>query len=60
MLFTLQVVLFDIGSVYHKLHEWKREFWDKAHIGIPSSDTEANDAVVLGFLVAQFITEVQL
>lgn len=30
----------------------------RTHVGIPDPDTESNDAVVLGFLVAQFIGEV--
>ncbi|KXJ17579.1 Glycogen [starch] synthase [Exaiptasia diaphana] len=52
-----KVVLFDIGSVYHKLNRWKGEFKKISRIGIPDSDTESNDAIVLGFLVAQFIAE---
>ena len=55
----LQVVLFNIGSVYNKLGQLKTEFWKYSHIGIPDPDTESNDAVVLGFLVAQFIGEVR-
>ena len=55
---SLQVVLFDIGSIYQKLGHFKNEFWSRTHIGIPDPDTESNDAVVLGFLVAQFIGEV--
>ena len=54
-----QVILFDIGSVYHKLNKWKTEFWEAVHIGIPDADTESNDALVLGFLVTQFIAEVR-
>lgn len=53
------MVLFNIGSIYHKLGQMKNDFWMKTHIGIPDLDTESNDAVVLGFLVAQFIGEVQ-
>jgi len=53
------VVLFNIGSVYNKLGQLKTEFWKYSHIGIPDPDTESNDAVVLGFLVAQFIGEVR-
>ena len=37
----------------------KGDFWNFTHIGLPDPDTEANDAVVLGFLVAQFIGEVR-
>jgi len=53
------VVLFNIGSIYHKLAKLKTDFWNFSHIGIPDPDTESNDAVVLGFMVAQFIGEVQ-
>ena len=52
------MVLFNIGSIYHKLGQMKGDFWKQTHIGIPETDTESNDAVVLGFLVAQFIGEV--
>lgn len=53
------MVLFNIGTVYHKLGQLKSDFWSRTHIGIPDPDTESNDAVVLGFLVAQFIGEVK-
>ncbi|KOB68011.1 putative glycogen, partial [Operophtera brumata] len=33
------------------------ELWDTTSIGIPHLDAEANDAVILGFMVAQFIAE---
>lgn len=52
-----KVVLFDIGTIYHKLGNMKNAFWNRTHIGIPDPDTESNDAVVLGYLVAQFIGE---
>ncbi|GLH08369.1 Glycogen [starch] synthase [Gryllus bimaculatus] len=52
-----QVILFDIGSGAWKLDEYKQELWDKTNIGIPHLDVEANDAVILGYLVAQFIGE---
>ena len=55
----LKVVLFDIGTIYHKLGNMKNAFWNRTHIGIPDPDTESNDAVVLGYLVAQFIGEVK-
>ncbi|XP_013403502.1 glycogen [starch] synthase-like [Lingula anatina] len=52
-----KVVLFDIGSAAWKLDEWKREIWESCHIGIPWHDREANDAVILGALVAWFLGE---
>ena len=54
------MVLFNIGSIYHKLGQMKGDFWNYTHIGIPDPDTESNDAVVLGVLVAQFIGEVRI
>ncbi|KAH0560730.1 hypothetical protein KQX54_007705 [Cotesia glomerata] len=52
-----QVILFDIGSTAWKLDEYKSELWNTCNIGIPHLDNEANDAVILGYLVCQFITE---
>lgn len=51
------VVLFDVGSAYFKLNEWREEFFSLTRIGIPDSDTEAKDIMVFGFLVAWFISE---
>ncbi len=53
-----KVVLFDIGSAAWKLDEWKREIWECSHIGIPWHDRESNDAIILGFLTAWFLSEV--
>lgn len=53
-----KVVLFDIGSAAWKLDEWKREIWECSHIGIPWHDRESNDALILGFLTAWFLSEV--
>ncbi|EJD74093.1 glycogen synthase [Loa loa] len=50
-----KVVLFDIGSAAWKLDQWKQELWDSCKIGIPYHDSESNDAVILGFMVAIFI-----
>ncbi|KAL0809402.1 hypothetical protein ABMA28_011588, partial [Loxostege sticticalis] len=52
-----QIILFDIGSGAWQLDGYKQELWDTTSIGIPHLDIEANDAVILGFMVAQFITE---
>ncbi|KAI6653321.1 Glycogen synthase [Oopsacas minuta] len=51
------VILFDIGSAYFKLNEWRQEFFELTHIGVPDSDTECKDVMVFGFLVAWFISE---
>ncbi|KAK9508059.1 hypothetical protein O3M35_007805 [Rhynocoris fuscipes] len=52
-----QVILFDIGSASWKLDEYRQELWNSTNVGIPHPDIEANDAVILGFQVAQFIEE---
>nr|WIM01506.1 glycogen synthase [Limnephilus lunatus] len=52
-----QVVLFDIGSGAWRLDEYKQELWSSCNLGIPHLDIEANDAVILGYMVAQFIQE---
>ena len=53
-----QIILFDIGSASDKLLAYKTEFYDGCKIGIPNQDTECNDAVLFGFMVAKFIEEV--
>ncbi|KAJ8681842.1 hypothetical protein QAD02_017634 [Eretmocerus hayati] len=52
-----QIVLFDIGSAAWKLDEYKQELWNTCHFGVPHLDAEANDAIILGYLVCQFISE---
>lgn len=53
-----QIILFDVGSAAWQMDSYKQQLWDTTSIGIPHLDVEANDAVILGFMVAQFITEV--
>lgn len=55
-----QVILFDIGSAAWKLDEYKQTLWDTCNIGIPHLDIEANDAVILGYLISQFLSEVSI
>lgn len=52
-----RVVLFDIGSAYGHLDEWKADLWSSAHIPAPPHDSETNDAIVFGYLVAWFLGE---
>lgn len=52
-----KVVLFDLGSAYSRLDQWRKELWDLAHIGIPDSDQESRDAIVFGNLVYLFVSE---
>jgi len=53
-----QIILFDVGSGAWKMDEYKQELWNTCNLGIPHLDIEANDAVILGYMVAQFIEQV--
>jgi glycogen(starch) synthase len=52
-----QIILFDIGSAAWKLDEFRQELWEKCSVGIPHLDVECNDAVILGYMIAQFVAE---
>ncbi|CAL4080330.1 unnamed protein product [Meganyctiphanes norvegica] len=52
-----QIILFDIGSAAGSLHDYKCELYNNTKIGIPHPDVECNDAVIFGFMVAEFITQ---
>lgn len=54
-----KVLLFDVGSVYHRLDEWKGDLWNLAGIPTPPGDTETNETVIFGYLVAWFLSEVR-
>ncbi len=43
-----QIILFDVGSASFKMNDFKQELFEKAGIGIPHEDTEANDICILG------------
>ncbi|KAF8566417.1 hypothetical protein P879_02814 [Paragonimus westermani] len=51
------VVLFDIGSSAWRIDSWKKDLWESCNIGIPVQDSECNDAVIFGALVAWFLEE---
>ncbi|KAK2727206.1 glycogen [starch] synthase-like [Artemia franciscana] len=51
------VLLFDISSVSYNLNKYKEELFSKSGIGLPDNDTESNDCVLFGFMVAQFIAD---
>lgn len=53
-----KVLLFDTGSVYQKLDEWKGDLWSVAGIPSPPNDKETNEAILFGYLVAWFLGEV--
>ena len=52
------VLLFDTGSQYHRLDEWKGDLWNLAGIPTPPSDHETNETIVFGYVVAWFLGEV--
>ncbi|CAI5755770.1 unnamed protein product [Candida verbasci] len=52
-----RVLLFDIWSAGHYLNEWKADLWNVASIPTPDHDSETNDAILLGYLVAWFLGE---
>ncbi|KAG8741104.1 glycogen synthase isoform 1 [Ceratobasidium sp. 428] len=52
-----QVLLFDTGSAYGRLDEWKGDLWNLAGIPSPPGDHETNEAIVFGYLVAWFLGE---
>ncbi|TDL23377.1 glycogen synthase [Rickenella mellea] len=52
-----QVLLFDTGSAYSRLDEWKGDLWNLAGIPTPPNDHETNETIVFGYLVAWFLGE---
>ncbi|KAH7886647.1 glycosyltransferase family 3 protein [Phlebopus sp. FC_14] len=52
-----RVLLFDTGSVHHRLDEWKGDLWNLAGIPSPPNDLETNETIILGYLVAWFLGE---
>ncbi|KAH8556427.1 glycogen synthase [Umbelopsis sp. PMI_123] len=52
------VLLFDTGSVSNKLDEWKGDLWNVAGIPSPPSDSETNEAILFGYLVAWFLGDI--
>ncbi|KAF8887036.1 glycogen synthase [Gymnopilus junonius] len=49
------VLLFDTGSAYSRLDEWKGDLWNLAGIPSPPNDHETNETIVFGYLVAWFL-----
>lgn len=54
-----QVLLFDTGSAYPRLDEWKTDLWNLAGIPTPPNDHETNETIVFGYLVAWFLGDVR-
>ena len=53
-----RVLLFDTGSAWNRLDEWKGDLWSVAGIPAPPGDNETNETIVFGYLVAWFLGEV--
>lgn len=53
-----RVLLFDTSTAYHKLDEWKGDLWSTAGIPSPPDDSETNETIVFGYLIAWFLGEV--
>ena len=53
-----RVLLFDTGTAYGYLDEWKGDLWSVAGIPSPPGDSETNEAIVFGYLIAWFLGEV--
>lgn len=52
-----RVLLFDTGSVWNRLDEWKGDLWNLASIPTPPHDAETNETCLFGYLVAWFLGE---
>ncbi|CEP15232.1 hypothetical protein [Parasitella parasitica] len=52
------VLLFDTGSMAHKLDEWKGDLWKVAGIPSPPNDQETNEAILFGYIVTWFLGQV--
>jgi glycogen synthase len=54
------VLLFDTASVSTKLEGWKADLWKVAGIPSPPNDQETNDAILFGYLVNWFLSDVSI
>ena len=54
------MLLFDTGSAWSRLDEWKGDLWSAAGIPAPPGDHETNETIVFGYLVAWFLGEVSI
>lgn len=53
-----RVLLFETSTAYGYLDEWKGDLWSVAGIPSPPGDSETNEAIVFGYVVAWFLGEV--
>lgn len=51
------VILFDLGSIGHELNRLKGELWDQTKIPSPPHDSEMDQSILLGYMVAWFLQE---
>ncbi|KAL7753429.1 glycogen synthase isoform 1 [Sorochytrium milnesiophthora] len=51
------VLLFDVGSGYGRLSEWRGDLYKNCGIPSPQNDNEQNEAIVFGYIVAWFLGE---
>lgn len=54
-----RVILIDTSAGYQYLDEWKGDLWNASGIPSPPGDSETNEAIVFGYLVAWFLGEVK-
>ena len=54
-----RVLLFDTETAYGYLDEWKGDLWSTAGIPSPPNDSETNEAIIFGYLIAWFLGEVR-
>ncbi|KAK2794574.1 glycogen synthase isoform 1 [Onygenales sp. PD_12] len=52
-----RVLLIDTSTGYQFLDEWKGDLWNVAGIPSPAGDSETNETIVFGYLVAWFLGE---
>ncbi|KAF7510268.1 glycogen synthase isoform 1 [Endocarpon pusillum] len=52
-----RVLLIDTSTGYPWLDEWKGDLWSAAGIPSPAGDSETNEAIVFGYLVAWLLGE---
>ena len=53
------MILFDLGSAWKKLAQWRKELYELCNIGWHDAETESHNALVFGNLVCWFISEVK-
>ena len=52
-----RVLLFELGSAWQWLNEWKSDLWNSVGIPSPEGDSETNETILFGYLVAWFLGE---